>query len=170
MIIRQEKESDFREIYELIKKAFETSKVKEGDEQDFVNDLRKSDKYIPELALVAEDEGRLIAHIMLTRMEILGKGKAYEELLLAPVCVALEYRNRGIGGKLINKSFELAERMGYSAVFLRGDPAYYSRLGFKPTILFGIRNKGDDVPVENAMVCEIIPGGLQNKTGIIDIP
>ena len=58
MRIRPESESNFgeREIYELVKVAFQTAKVSNGKEQDFVTQLRNSPDYIPELALVAEGD------------------------------------------------------------------------------------------------------------------
>ena len=50
-----------------MKLAFETAHVSNGEEQDFVNQLRAEGNYIPRLALVAEEDGKLIGHIMLTR-------------------------------------------------------------------------------------------------------
>ena len=67
MIIRQEKPSDFPAIYDLVKVAFQTGKVSNGLEQDYVNQLRASGNYIPQLALVAEEDGKLVGHIMLTK-------------------------------------------------------------------------------------------------------
>ncbi|HWR07601.1 hypothetical protein [Sporomusa sp.] len=55
MIIRKETEKDFSQIYDLVKAAFQTAKVSDGKEQDFVNQLRSSSNYIPELALIAEE-------------------------------------------------------------------------------------------------------------------
>lgn len=40
ILIRQEKPSEFKAIYELVKIAFQTAKVSSGDEQDFVDRLR----------------------------------------------------------------------------------------------------------------------------------
>lgn len=67
MIIRQENKNDFEKIYQLVKTAFETAEVKDGDEQDFVNELRSSNHYIPELAFVAELDGEIIGYIMMTQ-------------------------------------------------------------------------------------------------------
>ena len=52
--IRQENEGDFGAIYALVKKAFETAAMSQGDEQDYVDHIRSGDTYIPELSLVAE--------------------------------------------------------------------------------------------------------------------
>ena len=59
MTIRQATPEDFDAIYSLVKTAFQTAKVSDGDEQDFVLKLRKG-RYIPELELVAEEDGVLI--------------------------------------------------------------------------------------------------------------
>lgn len=40
-IIRQETEQDHPAIYDLIRTAFETAKVSDGDEQDFAVNLRR---------------------------------------------------------------------------------------------------------------------------------
>ncbi len=40
MNIRQENEGDFGAIYALVKKAFETAAMSQGDEQDYVDHIR----------------------------------------------------------------------------------------------------------------------------------
>ncbi len=37
MVIRQERPQEFPQIYDLVKVAFQTAKVSDGKEQDFVN-------------------------------------------------------------------------------------------------------------------------------------
>jgi len=165
--MRKETENDFSQIYDLVKVAFQTAKVSNGNEQNFVNQLRSSGNYIPELALVAEEDGKLIGHIMLTKTYIVNSDSKFEALLLAPICVALEYRNRGIASELINQSFKLAKKMGYTVVFLVGDPAFYHRFGFMPTVAFGIK-RTLDIPDENVMVCELVLNALNGINGTID--
>jgi predicted N-acetyltransferase YhbS len=166
MIIRQEKPEEFSEIYNLVKTAFQTAKVTNGKEQDFVNSLRSSSNYIPELALVAEENGKLIGHIMLTKMYIDDNDKT-ETLYLAPISIALEYRNKGMGSDLIKASFKLAKEMGYKSVFLVGDPAFYHRFGFKAAIDFGVEHE-PDIPDEYVMACELSPNALLEITGVVD--
>lgn len=167
MIIRKEAENDFSQIYDLVKIAFQTAKVSNGKEQDFVNQLRSGNNYIPELALVAEENDRLIGHIMLTKTYIVNGDNRFEALLLAPISVVLEYRNRGIGAKLINESFRLAKEMGYTSVFLVGDPAYYHRFGFKSSVDFGVKQLYN-IPDEYVMACELVPNALRGISGIIN--
>lgn len=164
MIIRQETNKDYSEIYNLIKTAFETAEVKDGDEQDFAVQLRESENYIPELALIVEKEGKLIGHIMFTKLNIDTPNGYFEALLLAPIAILLEYRNQGVGSLLIREGLKLAKDMNYSAVFLCGDPAYYNRLGFKETSEFGVKN-GCSIPDQYVMAYELKEGVLRSING-----
>lgn len=157
MNIRREEEKDFDEIYTLTKIAFETAEHSDGTEQDFVISLRTGENYIPELALVVEEEGEIIAHIMLTAFKVAD----VKALLLAPLTVKLECRNQAIGTKLTNKALRLAKEAGYEAVFLVGHEQYYPRFGFKPSIDFGIGNV-NDIPDANVMALELSAGSLKN--------
>ena len=51
--IRQENKSDYKEVYNVVKTAFETAEHSDGNEKDLVNLLRNSNNFIPELSLVA---------------------------------------------------------------------------------------------------------------------
>ena len=167
MIIRREKPSDFQEIHDLVKIAFQTAKVSNGNEQNYINSLRVSGNYIPELSLVAEEDTKLVGQIMLTKTCVTACGKfKFEALLLAPLSVLIEYRKRGIGSELVKKSFALAKKKGYRTVFVVGDPAFYSRFGFQSSALFGIRHI-PPIPDENVMVRDIVPGALAGVTGTV---
>lgn len=164
--IRTEAPQDFETIYNFVKVAFETAEVSDGTEQDFVNQLRASENYIPELALVAEMNDEIIGHIMLTKFEIQGQDQVFETLLLAPLAVHLEYRKEGVGSALVHRSFELAKQMGYHSAILVGDPAYYSRFGFKTSTDFNIIcvNK---IPAQYIQACELTEGALTEVSGTI---
>ena len=166
MIIRQETKEDFKEIYKLVKNAFETARVSNGKEQDYVNELRASSKYIPELALVVEEQKRLIGHIMLTKFNVKTSNKNLKPLLLGPVCVMLGYRNEKIGENLINKSLEIAKEIGYNCVFLVGDPNYYYRMGFRQAIEYGIKCE-DKIESKYVLATELIPETLKDIKGTI---
>jgi predicted N-acetyltransferase YhbS len=169
LIIRQEKPKDFVDIYDLVLIAFQTAKVSNGKEQDFVNQLRVSGGYIPELALVAEEDDKIVGHIMLTKTFIATTGGLrFEALLLAPLSVVQEYRKRGVGSELVNYSFQLAKNMGYKAVFVVGDPAYYVRFGFKSSALYGIRHV-PEIPSEYVMAYEFSAGALTGITGSVSL-
>ena len=129
LIIKHEEEKDFNQIHHFIEDAFKTADISDGDEQNFVNTLRQSENYIPELALVAFDDNQLVGHIMLTKFA------TEKMLLLAPLTVDIHYRGQGIGTMLVKKAFELAKEMNYTSVIVLGAPSYYSRFGFKPSTI-----------------------------------
>jgi predicted N-acetyltransferase YhbS len=167
LIIRPEKPTDYPAIHRLVKVAFETAQVSNGQEQDFVDKLRASPNYIPELALVAEENGEIIGHIMLTKTYIANVRGPLEALLIAPLAVALEHRKRGIGSKLVWESFELAKKLGYTAVFVVGNPAYYSRFGFKSSVYFGVRHVPEIAP-QYVMATELTSDGLLDVAGTVN--
>ena len=167
MIIRQETEKDFKEVYKLVKDAFETARVSNGKEQDFVNEIRTSEKYVPELSLVVEEQKRLIAHIILSKFNIKGcSNPKIKPLLLGPVCVMLGYRNEKIGEKLIRKSFEIAKDLGYNCIFLVGDPNYYYRMGFRQAIEYGIKCE-DKIETKYVLAIELVPNTLKKVKGTL---
>lgn len=58
--IRPESPEDFPAIHDLVRRAFEHAEHADGDEQHLVDRLRRSREYIPELSLVAEEDGRIV--------------------------------------------------------------------------------------------------------------
>jgi putative acetyltransferase len=103
---------------------------------------------------------------MLTKTCVAADDLKFEALLLAPLSVALEYRRRGVGSKLLRVSLELAKNLGYKAVFVVGDPAFYSRFGFKSSVLFGIKHV-PVIPDQYVMVRELSAGALTGVTGTV---
>lgn len=89
MIIRQAIKGDYEKIYTLVKDAFVTAEVTNGKEQDYVNELRAKDSYIPQMEFIAEEKGELIGHILLSKAVVKTKNGNYSCLYIAPVCVAL---------------------------------------------------------------------------------
>lgn len=69
IIIRQEFESDYDKVYSIVKSFFENAEYTDHDEQNLVVRLRKSDAFIPDLSLVAEQDGELVGHIMLLKLK-----------------------------------------------------------------------------------------------------
>ena len=167
--IKVEREEEYEEIYNVVKIAFQTSEHADGDEQDYVNNLRKSENFIPQLALVTKKEQRIIAHIMLTRTFITRQNnEQFEALLLSPICVLIEYRKKGVGSTLIKHSLEKAKKMGFKAVFLVGDPSFYQRFGFKSISSFGLEITEEEAK-EYSLALELEEDYLGSKGGTISI-
>lgn len=166
MEIREATQEDFDQIYELVKVAFLTAQVSNGDEQNFVLELRQRETYIPELELVMEESGELKGHVMLTKQVIHGEHGDGYGLLVAPLCIKKEYRNKQFGTQLMFEAIKRALKMGYTSMFLVGNPEYYHRFGFKQTTDFGIENRSE-IPDRFVMGCELVEGVLQNRGGYV---
>lgn len=168
MIIRQTQKADYPTVYDLIQTAFRTAEHRDGNEQDFAVGLRNRDTYIPELDLVAVIEGQLVGHIMFTKTYVTKpEGIRYPTLMVAPLSVLLEYRNKGVGSALMKEGLRLANAMGYQTAFLVGDPGYYGRFGYKPTHIYNIRH--ENIPAEYVLVKEMTDNALKGITGIIKL-
>lgn len=160
MEIRKIKATEYHMVYDLIKTAFATAEVSNGAEQDFVNSLRESNRHLPELEFVCYEKGELIGHIMFTLQQYkTEEGKELAGLLLAPLCVKKEYRNIGVGSKLVRYGISEAKRLGYKAAFLVGNPDYYTRFGFKETGAYKIKNVSE-IPNKFVLAYEIEAGAL----------
>lgn len=126
--------------------------------------ILKGDGFVPELSLVAELDGKIVGHIMLTRLLIENGKNKYDSLALAPVSVIPEYQNKGIGSKLINESLKIAKEIGFNSVIVLGHEKYYPRFGFKPASVWGIKAPFE-VPDESFMALELEVRGLDDVTG-----
>lgn len=70
--ILQEKESDYKDVFHVVKAAFETAEHSDNNEHFLVEKLRKSNAFIPELSLVAKVDGITTGYILLTKIKIGG--------------------------------------------------------------------------------------------------
>ncbi len=177
MFIRAEKPSEFALIHDLIKVAFQTAPIADGDEQNFAARLRASQNYIPTLALVAEENAIIIGHIMFTRVWIKsGQGDLRPAFLLAPLAVALARRSQGVGAALVRAGLERAAAMGAAAgaglVFVLGDKNYYKRFGFVSAMNHSLSCNLDieERLLPNVMVAELWPDALQGVSGVVELP
>ena len=135
LVIRQEKAKDYEQVYNVIKTAFEKAEHSDGNEQDLVVALRKSDSFIPELSLIAVNENKIIGYILFTKVKI-GDNT---ELALAPLAVLPEYQRKGIGTKLIKEGHRIAKQLNYNYSIVLGSNKYYPRLGYIPASKYNIK-------------------------------
>ena len=90
------------------------------------------------LSLVAEEDGRIVGHLLFTEMSIETAEAPFPAVCLGPLAVAPLYQRRGIGGRLVEEGLRQLRDAGHSAVFLLGHPSYYPRFGFRPAREFGV--------------------------------
>lgn len=115
------------------------------------------------LSFVALDGGQVIASVRMTRIAA-GAGRA---LMLGPLAVKPEYKNVGIGRRLVKIVLEAAEKAGAGAVVLVGDEPYYGPLGFK-RIPRGQVSMPRPVDLSRVLAVELQPGAVALLQGMID--
>jgi putative acetyltransferase len=99
-------------------------------EARLISALRATSHYNRELSLVAELNGRIVGHVLLTRVPLRKHGGEKNVLALGPMSVVPSQSHRGIGSELIRASLTLAKEKGYGAIVVVGHPEYYQRFGF----------------------------------------
>lgn len=144
--IRPETPSDAAPIAALTEAAFGRADV----EVEMVERIRQSAGFIPALSLVAEIDGVLVGHCLISSTR-LAAVEAPPVLLLGPLGVAPAHQRQGVGSFLVTTGIELARRTRPEPLIaLLGVPEYYPRFGFRRAREFGIEPDWDA-----AMVCPL---------------
>ena len=125
MIVRKETPADISAIYRVVSEAFG-----QPDEADLVDRLRTAGDGV--ISLVAEAEGAVVGHVLLSRMSA-----PFPALGLAPLSVAPPRQRGGIGSRLVRAALDRARQEGWKGVFVLGEPDYYRRFDFDPSLASG---------------------------------
>ena len=158
MLIRTEEPKDRAAVHAVNVSAFETPA-----EADLVDALRK--EAYPIVSLVAEQDGAIVGHIMFSPVTLSGHADL-KIMGLAPMAVAPEQQNKGIGSALVRAGLERCKGLGFGAAVVLGHTWFYPRFGFVPSVRYGIGCEYE-VPQDVFMVMELQPGYLREATGII---
>jgi putative acetyltransferase len=97
-------------------------------------------------SLVAEVEGGVVGHVQLNRSWVDARQALVEVLVLSPLSVDPAHQRRGIGAALLAAARAEAERLGAPAVFLEGDPGYYSTRGWSAAAPLGFTAPSTRIP------------------------
>ena len=156
-------EIDKPEIYEVIKIAFKSAEHSDGNEQDLVNRLRKSDEYIKALSLVAIIDNHIVGFIQFTKIKI----GTMDFIALAPFAVLPDYQKKSVGSQLILKGHEIAQELGYRASVVVGSENYYPKFGYEKASKYNILAPFE-LPDENFMIIELSKNGLSDVEGVVE--
>jgi putative acetyltransferase len=132
-------------------------------EARLVSALRESTTYNRELSLVAELGGRIVGHVLLTRVPLRKDGTEKNVLALGPMSVVPSQSHRGIGSELINAGIGLAKEKGYGTIVVLGHPEYYKRFGFVHAkdlqVTCNLPAPEDALTVRELVECSLAGGG-----------
>jgi predicted N-acetyltransferase YhbS len=167
IFIRQERPEEYSKTEEMTKQAFLHEEYSDKKEHLLVNNIRKSDAFIPELSLVAiNHSNELVGHILLSKITIVDQDKVADSLALAPVSVAPSFQKKGIGSQLIRAALQKAKEIGYQSVIVLGHKDYYPKFGFKQAAIWNIKPPFE-VPDEVFMALELTEHSLRNVQGVV---
>jgi putative acetyltransferase len=114
------------------------------------------------VSLVAEVGGAVVGHIAFSPVTAasgaVGAG-------LAPVAVVAPHRRQGVAAELIRVGLGACRTAGFGWAVVMGEPAYYSRFGFRPAAEFGLADEYGGGPAFQAI--ELVPGALPRGAGLV---
>lgn len=146
--IRAERPADHGHIRDVVAAAFASD-----DEADLVERIRASPEYVTEMALVAEVDGEIVGHVMVSGTSLRHGHGDRTIMMLAPLAVRPDHQRSGVGAALVEAVVAIAEQRGEPLVVLEGSPGYYGRLEFEPADRYGIELPLPDwAPPEAAQV------------------
>jgi putative acetyltransferase len=162
--IRTETAADVAAVREVHRLAFERP-----NEASLVDAIRDSDTFVPELSLVADEEGRVVGHVLFSRITVRTDARLVRALSLAPIAVHPDWQHKGVGSQLIWRGLAVARRLGHRVVIVIGHPDYYPRFGFEPARARGLEI-GSPLPDGVFLVQELVPGALNGVHGLVEYP
>lgn len=163
IIIRNEKEKDYRMVEEITRKAFYNQYIPGCTEHYLIRLMRKHEDFLKELDFVLELDGRVIGNIMYTKARLTEESGGEKEILtFGPLSILPEYQRRGYGKMLMEHSFRRAKELGYQTIVIFGSPANYVSSGFVSCRKCAISVEGGKYPAA-MLVKELEEGALEGK-------
>ena len=171
--IRLERKEDHRVVETLVRDSFWNVYRPGCLEHFLLKNLRSDPDFVAGLDFVMEKDGQIIGQNIFVRAAITSDdGKIIPVLTMGPICVTPELKRKGYGKILLDASLKKAKALGFGAVLLEGNIAFYGKSGFTYAKEFGIRYNGLPADADTSFfLCkELIPGYLKDVTGNYSTP
>ena len=163
MIIRQERKEDFETIDRIHDSAFG-----HDWESRLIRALREEEGYDPALSLVAEEGGKVVGHILFSRVTVESPVSSVPALILAPLAVFEEYRGLKAGTMLVSEGIRIAKERGEKLMLVYGH-RFYERFGFTLAHEKGIF-RPNPVNGEVVRILELEENAAHGVMGVIKYP
>jgi putative acetyltransferase len=159
IVVRSENENDRKSVWDINRAAFDSE-----DEANLVDALR--DGGYVEVSLVAEADGKIVGHILFSRVSIITNSGTTGAVSIAPVAVLPSHQRQGIGSELVKVGLEACRRQGHKIAVVLGHPNFYPRLGFSWKLAQPLESPfgGGDA----WMATELTPGALADIQGRVE--
>lgn len=173
LLIRLEKEEDYKEVESLVRESFWNVYKPGCSEHYVIHKLRSDPSFIKELDFVMKKDGKIIGQNIFMKTVINSDdGRNIEVLTMGPICITPELKRKGYGKILLDYSLEKAAELGFGAVLFEGNIDFYGKSGFDFASKFDIRYH--DLPADadsSFFLCkELIKGYLDGVSGVYQTP
>lgn len=158
--VRVERHGDQAAVHEVHRLAFG-----QEDEARLVDALRAGGH--ARLSLVAEDDGRVIGHVLFGDLPIETPRGTVSALALAPLAVLPSRQRQGVGSLLVREGLRDCAERGHRIVVVLGHAGYYPRFGFSAELARPLKAPFSG---EHWMAAELVPGALAGVAGEVRYP
>ena len=158
--IREEQPVDCEEIRNVNEAAFGRP-----DEAGLIDRLHAEGVVL--LSLVGESQGRIVGHVLFSRMSVETPQGEVPAVSLAPMAVLPEHQRSGVGSSLVRHGLDELRTRGERIVIVLGHEHYYPRFGFSTE---KARALSSPFPPEAYMALELIDGALSGVRGVVRYP
>ena len=108
-------------------------------EGQIVDAIRATDRWIAGGSLIAEADGTLVGHLLLSEGDLVADdGSSRRIWVVGPLGVMPEHQRGGIGSALMQSAIAFAVERGQPVLALLGHADYYPRFGFQPARALGL--------------------------------
>ncbi|MGI6655380.1 MAG: GNAT family N-acetyltransferase [Desulfobulbus sp.] len=128
--IRPEEERDTDKVKELLTAAY-SRRPRSSYNQEILDDKVRRASPALTLALVAEQEERIVGYLALSRVELSDNTPGW--YAIAPLAIHPDLRQQGIGTRLVTEALARLRAMEANGCVVIGPPSYYRRFGFDST-------------------------------------
>jgi putative acetyltransferase len=158
--LRPETADDHAAVREVNRLAFG------GDDEARLVDALRDGGYA-RVSLLAEDEGRIVGHLLFSALTIATPRGDVEALSLAPLAVVPSHQRKGIGSSLVVEGLRACREAGHRIVIVVGHPEFYPRFGFSTELAGPLRSQYSGPAF---MAVELVPDALQGVEGEVRYP
>ncbi len=142
-IIRLEKNSERREVENLVREAFWNVYRPGCYEHYLLHVMRDAEDFVPELNFVLEKDKEIIGQTIFVKAKITtDDGRELPIMTMGPICIAPKLKRQGYGKVLLDFALARAAEYGAGAICLEGNIDFYGKSGFTFASDFGIRYHG----------------------------
>ncbi len=156
IIIRPETSDDYEAIRSVNSFAFGQ------DAEARLVDALRDGGYV-RCSLVADKDGQIVGHILLSDLPIITTTGTVSALALAPMAVLPVFQRQGIGSALVRRGLGVCREQGHRIVIVLGHPDFYPKFGFSMKLAVPLSSPFGGC--EAWMALELVPNALEDIVG-----